>query len=161
MTPFTAVVTGSTILNRVRKNRHALIDWKLRLRYLMRAETLKSDTCDFALSTEEFMDEQVAMIVPAGSPYLKVINKEINRMHKAGLITKWLSAYLPKRDRCWKTSAVAQEVNNHTVNLSDMQGSFFVLFLGVFTAMTVLLLEWIFNRRKKIVEQIVIKPYMD
>lgn len=54
----------------------------------------------------------------------------LDRMHKAGLITRWLNAYLPKRDRCWKTSAMAQEVNNHTVNLSDMQGSFFVLFMG-------------------------------
>ncbi|XP_052741010.1 ionotropic receptor 93a isoform X2 [Bicyclus anynana] len=153
--------SGSPVLERVRTSRHALIDWKLRLRYLMRADTLRTDTCDFALSAEEFMDEQVAMIVPAGSPYLAVINKEINRMHKAGLITKWLSSYFPKRDRCWKTSAVAQEVNNHTVNLSDMQGSFFVLFLGVFTAMTVLVLEWGFNRRKKMVEHIVIKPYME
>nr|XP_034828957.1 ionotropic receptor 93a [Maniola hyperantus] len=156
-----AASSGAGILNRVRHNRHALIDWKLRLRYLMRAETLKTDACDFALSKEEFMDEQVAMIVPAGSPYLAVINKEINRMHRAGLIAKWLSAYLPKRDRCWKTSAAAQEVSNHTVNLRDMQGSFFVLFLGFFIASTVLVLEWIYNRRKKMVEQIVIKPYME
>lgn len=53
-------------------------------------------------------------------------------MHKAGLISKWLSAYTPRRDRCWQSGAVAQEVNNHTVNLGDMQGSFFVLFLGTF-----------------------------
>lgn len=25
---------------------------------------------------EEFLDEQIAMVVPAGSPYLTVINKE-------------------------------------------------------------------------------------
>jgi hypothetical protein len=54
----------------------------------------------------------------------------INRMHKAGLIVKWLNKYLPKRDRCWKTSIISQEAMNHTVNLSDMQGSFFVLVLG-------------------------------
>ncbi|KAG6440761.1 hypothetical protein O3G_MSEX001513 [Manduca sexta] len=81
---------------------------------------------------EDFMDERVAMIVPAGSPYLALLNKEINRMHKAGLITKWLSAYLPKRDRCYSMSSMAAEVNNHTVNLNDMQGSFFVLLLGDF-----------------------------
>ncbi|CAH0719845.1 unnamed protein product, partial [Brenthis ino] len=155
-----SLVSGTEILNRVRNNHHALIDWKLRLTYLMRAENLRTDTCDFSLSTEEFMDEQVAMIVPAGSPYLPVINKELNRMHKAGLISKWLSAYLPKRDRCWKTSAV-EEVNNHTVNLSDMQGSFFVLFLGVFSATTVLIMEWIYNHRKRRVEEIIIKPYTD
>ncbi|CAH2084495.1 unnamed protein product [Euphydryas editha] len=153
-------LAGSDILNRVREHRHALIDWKLRLTYLMRAEAVKSDTCDFTLSSEDFMDEQVAMIVPARSPYLPIINKEINRMQKAGLITKWLSAYLPKRDRCWKTSTV-EEVNNHTVNLSDMQGSFFVLFLGIISASTVLLMEWIYMRRNKRIEQIIIKPYIE
>lgn len=50
-------------------------------------------------------------------------------MHQVGLIQKWLTKYLPKRDRCWNIGKVA-EVNNHTVNLDDMQGCFFVLFLG-------------------------------
>ncbi|XP_013193622.1 ionotropic receptor 93a isoform X2 [Amyelois transitella] len=154
-------VMGSRILERVRYQRHVVIDWKLRLSYLMRADYLATDTCDFALSSEEFLDEQIAMIVPAASPYLNVINKEINRMQKAGLITKWLSAYLPKRDRCWKTSSIAQEVNNHTVNLSDMQGSFFVLFLGFFSATTVLLIEFFYKRRKKRNENIIIKPYVE
>ncbi|CAG4929672.1 unnamed protein product [Colias eurytheme] len=153
-------MTGSS-LNRVRKERHVMIDWRLRLNYLMRADTLATDSCDFVLSSEEFMEERVAMIVPADSPYLPVINKEINRMQKAGLINKWLSAYLPKRDRCWQTSGATREVNNHTVNLSDMQGSFFVLFLGVFSATTVLLSEWFYNRRKKKNERVVIKPYVE
>nr|ALT31632.1 ionotropic receptor 93a [Cnaphalocrocis medinalis] len=148
-------------LKRTREQRHVIFDWKLRLSYLMRAEHMLTDTCDFALSVDEFMEEQLAMVVPAGSPYLPVINKEINRMHKAGLITKWLYAYLPKRDRCWKTSSVSQEVNNHTVNLQDMQGSFFVLFLGFFSASFVLLLEWLCNRRKLRSEDVIIKPYVE
>ncbi|XP_026318935.1 ionotropic receptor 93a [Hyposmocoma kahamanoa] len=153
--------SGTNILDRVRSQRHVLIDWKLRLQYLMRADHLVKDTCDFALSVEEFLDEQIAMVVPAGSPYLSVINKEINRMQKAGLTTKWLSAYLPKRDRCWKTTSMAQEVNNHTVNLSDMQGSFFVLFLGFFSASSVLLFEWLYHRRKRQSDEIIIKPYIE
>jgi len=52
-------------------------------------------------------------------------------MHQVGLIQKWLVDYLPKKDRCWVTSSV-QEANNHSVNLEDMQGSFFVLFLGMY-----------------------------
>nr|AFC91753.2 putative ionotropic receptor IR93a [Cydia pomonella] len=155
------LASGSPLLSRVRQDRHVIIDWKLRLSYLMRAEHLATDKCDFALSAEEFLDEQVAMIVPAGSPYLPVFNKEINRMQKAGLITKWLSAYLPKRDRCWKTSSVTQEVDNHTVNLSDMQGSFFVLFLGFFSASSVLLMEWFYHRRKSQKEDVAIKPYVE
>lgn len=46
-----------------------------------------------------------------------------------GLIQKWLASYLPKKDRCWN-SGKSSEVQNHTVNMDDMQGSFFVLFLG-------------------------------
>uniref|UniRef100_A0AAU6ND91 IR93a n=1 Tax=Mythimna loreyi TaxID=667449 RepID=A0AAU6ND91_9NEOP len=155
------MASGSTLLQRVRSKRHVIIDWKLRLSYLMRADRLESDNCDFALSAEEFFHEKVAMIVPAGSPYLPVINKELDRMHKAGLIMRWLDAYLPKKDRCWKTSSMMQEVNNHTVNLSDMQGSFFVLFMGFFSASTVLLLEFLYHRRKRRGEQIVIKPYVE
>ncbi|CAH1636349.1 unnamed protein product [Spodoptera littoralis] len=153
--------SGSSLLQRVRFHRHVIIDWKLRLSYMMRADRLEADNCDFALSAEEFLDEKVAMIVPAGSPYLPVINKELDRMHKAGLITRWLEAYLPKKDRCWKSSSMMQEVNNHTVNLNDMQGSFFVLFMGFFSASTVLLLEFLYNRRKRRSEQIVIKPYVE
>ncbi|XP_075975117.1 ionotropic receptor 93a [Anticarsia gemmatalis] len=157
----TNTASVSRLMNRVRYHRHVIIDWKLRLSYLMRADRLDTDSCDFALSVEDFFDEKVAMIVPAGSPYLPVINKELDRMHKAGLITRWLSAYIPKRDRCWKTSSVTQEVNNHTVNLSDMQGSFFVLFMGFFSASTVLLLEYLYNRRKRRNEETVIKPYVE
>ncbi|CAH1286826.1 unnamed protein product [Chrysodeixis includens] len=127
--PSTAAISRSALLQRVRFHRHVIIDWKLHLSDMVNADRMESDNCDFALSIEEFLDEKVAMIVPAGSPYLPVINKELMRMHKAGLITRWLNAYLPKKDRCWKTSSVMQEVNNHTVNLSDMQGSFFVLFM--------------------------------
>lgn len=49
-------------------------------------------------------------------------------MQHVGLIEKWMMEYLPKRDKCWKNKQT--EVTNHTVNLDDMQGSFFVLFLG-------------------------------
>ncbi|XP_022115142.2 ionotropic receptor 93a [Pieris rapae] len=154
-------MAGANLLNRVRKERHVMVDWKLRLNYIMRADTVATDSCDFVLGFEEFMEERIALIVPSASPYLPVINKEINRMQKAGLISKWLSVYLPKRDRCWQSSTMTWEVNNHTVNLSDMQGSFFVLFLGVLSATTVLLTEWFWNRRKRKIEQVVIQPYLN
>lgn len=50
-------------------------------------------------------------------------------MQQVGLIDKWLRDYLPKKDRCSVGSSVL-EANNHSVNLGDMQGSFFVLFFG-------------------------------
>lgn len=53
----------------------------------------------------------------------------IKRLQQVGLIEKWFQDYLPKKDRCWKNKQI-MEVNNHTVNLDDMQGSFFVLIFG-------------------------------
>jgi len=51
-------------------------------------------------------------------------------MHKVGLINKWLTDTLPKKDKCW--SSTQFEVINHKVNLDDMQGSFIVLLMGEF-----------------------------
>lgn len=59
----------------------------------------------------------------------KFFNFRIKKLHQVGLIQKWLENYLPKKDKCWKKKR-SVEVNNHTVNLDDMQGSFFVLFIG-------------------------------
>ncbi|CAH2047486.1 unnamed protein product, partial [Iphiclides podalirius] len=153
--------SDSSILERVRKRRHVIIDWKMRLSYVMRAATLATDRCDFTVSAEEFMDEKVAMIMPAGSPYLPVINEELSRMHKAGLIEKWLAERLPQRDRCWRSGTAGQQIDNHTVNLRDMQGSFFVLFLGIFTAFMVLFMEHMYKKRKNRKDSDIIKPYTE
>ena len=41
---------------------------------VMRREFLKTETCDFSLSTEEFMEEQIALTMPMNSPYIDVFN---------------------------------------------------------------------------------------
>lgn len=46
-----------------------------------------------------------------------------------GFIQKWLAEYLPKKDRC-SSKASNIEIENHTVNLMDMQGCFLVLIAG-------------------------------
>lgn len=56
--------------------------------------------------------------------------QRIERMRQVGLIRKWMTEYLPKRDKCWKSKQT--DVANHTVNMDDMQGSFFVLLLGTY-----------------------------
>jgi hypothetical protein len=50
------------IADQVRKGKHVYIDWKSNLLYIMRREHLKTETCDFALSFDEFMEEQVAIV---------------------------------------------------------------------------------------------------
>lgn len=68
-------------------------------------------------------------MVPANSPYLTIINHEIYRLLQMGFIQKWLTEYLPKKDRCSNNGRM-NEIENHTVNLTDMQGCFLVLIAG-------------------------------
>lgn len=52
-------------------------------------------------------------------------------MLQMGFIQKWLTEYLPSKDRCWNMGK-SVEIENHTVNLNDMQGCFLVLLTGKF-----------------------------
>ncbi|XP_050293416.1 ionotropic receptor 93a [Anthonomus grandis grandis] len=141
----------------IKAGRHVYIDWKIKLQYMIKQQFLESDTCDFALGSEEFSDEQIALIVAPHTPYLSRINQEIKKLHQMGLIQKWLQDYLPKKDKCWMKKR-SIEVNNHTVNLDDMQGSFFVLFIGCFLSALVVGIEKCWckkvkdKRQKKVVQ---------
>ena len=75
-------------------------------------------------------------------------------MLQSGLVKMWKSDYWPKKDRCSSTLAVAAV--NRTVKIGDMQGSFYLLMMGFFIALTVLLVEYIIYRRKqgKMLDQI-------
>lgn len=42
----------------------------------MKKEFMETGRCDFTLASEEFLEEQVAMIVAQESPYLPRINEE-------------------------------------------------------------------------------------
>nr|CAH7714859.1 unnamed protein product [Callosobruchus chinensis] len=119
----------SQFIKDIEEGKHVYLDWKMRLQYIMKEQFLQKGRCDFALGLDEFFDENLAFIVAPNLPYLTKINKEIKKLHQVGLIQKWLKDYLPKKDRCWKNRHLV-EVNNHTVNMDDMQGSFFILFLG-------------------------------
>lgn len=45
-------------------------------RFSMRNDLLLTEGCAFSLSTDEFMDEPIAMIIARDSPYIKIINAE-------------------------------------------------------------------------------------
>ncbi|KAK4883102.1 hypothetical protein RN001_006421 [Aquatica leii] len=140
------------MLYEVEQGKHVYFDWKTKLHYYMKKQFLITDRCDLALGNEELFNEKIAMVMAQDTPYLTLINEEINRLHQVGLIEKWYQNYLPKKDRCFKVSRIT-EVTNHTVNLDDMQGSFFVLLLGFVLAFMWLLCEIIYNsyqfRKKK------------
>lgn len=151
--------TSSDTIENVRQGKHVYIDWKSNLQYIMKKEFLVNDRCDFALGVEDFLDEQIAIIMPRDSAYLNLINSEITRLHQMGFIQRWLKEYLPKKDRCWNVGK-AIEVNNHTVNLDDMQGSFLVLFIGCVLGACVIVLECMWFKRRELKEQVIIKPFV-
>lgn len=150
------------IVERVRANREVYIDWKSNLQYIMKREFLATDSCDFSLGTEEFIDEQIGMVLSARSPYLSLVNGEIYRLQQMGFVQKWLAEYLPSRDRCW-TGGKLVEIENHTVNLNDMQGCFLVLLVGVGGAVVIILLECLVVSRARAIRkrQVMQKNYQE
>ncbi|KAK2575942.1 hypothetical protein KPH14_007304 [Odynerus spinipes] len=148
------------IIRRVKEGKHVFIDWRSSLRFLMRKDLLSSGACHFSLSSEEFMDEPIAMIVSRDSPYLPIINSELHRMHESGLINKWISEKMPTKDKCWVGGAPNEVVDKRKVNVADMQGIFFVLFMGIVLAIIFLCWEFYWHWRKVSKERKLITPFV-
>ncbi|XP_026674967.1 ionotropic receptor 93a [Ceratina calcarata] len=148
------------VMERVKQGKHVLIDWRSSLRFLMRKDYLLTGGCHFSLSSDEFLDEPIAMIVPQESPYLPVINAELHRMHESGLMNKWISERMPIKDKCWDVVGSNQAVNERKVNVADMQGIFFVLFMGVTMSFFLLFCEFYWHRRRIAKERKLIRPFV-
>ncbi|KAF3424140.1 hypothetical protein E2986_14121 [Frieseomelitta varia] len=52
-------------------------------------------------------------------------------MLESGMMNKWISERMPMKDKCWEVPGSNQAVNKRKVNVADMQGIFFVLFMGI------------------------------
>ncbi|XP_065204300.1 ionotropic receptor 93a-like [Planococcus citri] len=146
------------LMDRVRSGKYVYIHRKTNLLFLLKREFQRTNSCDFALGKNEFLEERLAMITALHNPYLKLINREIERMQHVGLIEKWMLEYLPKRDKCWKNKQT--DVTNHTVNLDDIQGSFFVLFLGFLLGFIIINIEVLWKKYKKVKKENVIQPFV-
>ncbi|KAK5650424.1 hypothetical protein RI129_001453 [Pyrocoelia pectoralis] len=146
------------MLYEVEQGKHVYFDWKTKLVYFMKKQYLVTDRCDLTLGKEDLFDEKIAMIMAPDTPYLALINDEIKRLQQVGLVEKWYQSYLPKKDRCFQVTRVT-EVTNHTVNLDDMQGSFFVLLLG-FTLGTIWLVGEILYTSYKVKKKEKLHPFV-
>ncbi|XP_014486779.1 PREDICTED: glutamate receptor ionotropic, delta-2-like [Dinoponera quadriceps] len=135
---------AAEVIEKVKAGKHVLIDWRSTLRFLMRNDLLLNGGCSFSLSTDEFMDEPIAMIIGQKSPYTKIINAELHRMHESGLMNKWITEQIPVKDKC-SDGSVNQGVDERKVNVSDMQGIFFVLFMGVAGSIFLLCCEFLWH----------------
>ncbi|XP_062556939.1 ionotropic receptor 93a isoform X2 [Armigeres subalbatus] len=150
---------STKMVDTIRSGHHVHIDWRTNLKYLMKKEFLKSDRCDFALSLDEFLDEQIALAMPKNSPYLEVINAEITKMHQFGFIHRWLGSYMPSEDKC-SNARKSTEVENHTVNNDDMAGSYYVLLIGFSMGLFMFLVEYAWRWYTKSKEQS-LQPYTE
>lgn len=61
-------------LERVKSDNLVLIDWRVSLAFLMRADLAATGKCSFHVGTEDFLHENMAMMIAADSPYLLLIN---------------------------------------------------------------------------------------
>ncbi|XP_025158343.1 ionotropic receptor 93a-like [Harpegnathos saltator] len=147
------------VIEKVKTGKHVLIDWRSTLRFLMRNDLLSTGGCSFSLSTDEFMDEPIAMIISQDSPYTKIINAELHRMHESGLMTKWITEQIPMKDKCSDSSG-KQGVDERKVNVLDMQGIFFVLFMGVVGSIFLLCCEFYWHRRQITRRSKLIQPFL-
>lgn len=64
------------VIDSIRSRKHIYIGWKIRIAYMMKKNLIDTGNCDFAFGIEEFLDEQIAMVMARGSPYLEMINDE-------------------------------------------------------------------------------------
>ncbi|EDW96190.2 uncharacterized protein Dyak_GE25033 [Drosophila yakuba] len=120
----------------VKRGERINIDWRINLQLIVQRHFERDKECRFALGKESFVDEQIAMIVPAKSAYLHLVNRHINSMFRMGFIERWHQMNLPSAGKCNGKSAQRQ-VTNHKVNMDDMQGCFLVLLLGFTVALLI------------------------
>ncbi|XP_054747886.1 ionotropic receptor 93a isoform X1 [Anastrepha obliqua] len=139
-------------INAVQQGKRINIDWRINLQLIIQRQFEKDKDCKFSLGRENFVDEQIGLLVPRGSPYLQLINDRIVRMFQMGFIERWHQINLPSMDKCGGHGGMRQ-IMNHKVNLNDMQGCFMVLLFGFMIALFVLFCEywyrWYFVERKK------------
>ncbi|KAJ6638184.1 Ionotropic receptor 93a [Pseudolycoriella hygida] len=141
---YTNNATGE-IIQSVKMGKHIYIDWKTNLKFIMKNDYLETNRCELGIGEEEFVDEKIALILPLNSPYHKLFDRELYRLLQMGFIQKWISEYLPKKDKCWSTGK-SQDIENHTVNLTDMQGCFLVLLTGTLIAVVIVVIEFLVAR---------------
>ncbi|XP_067617872.1 ionotropic receptor 93a isoform X3 [Eurosta solidaginis] len=114
----------------VQLGRRVNVDWRINLQLIIKRQFEKDKQCKFFLGRESFVDEQIGLIVPSGSPYLSLINDQIVRMFQMGFIERWHQTNLPNMEKC-NGGAGMRQIMNHKVNLDDMQGCFMVLLFAL------------------------------
>ncbi|XP_063979673.1 ionotropic receptor 93a isoform X2 [Diachasmimorpha longicaudata] len=146
----------------VKGGKHVVIDWKSSLMISGRNDYIETGRCAFSLGSDVlFLEEPISMVVPSDSPYLGLINVQLQRMHESGLMDKWIANRFPTRDSCSDSLMGSFEAANHKVDLEDMQGIFFVLILGYIMGTMILGYEFFRHHRRVAKERKLIQPFVE
>merc|ERR1711892_198457 len=124
----------------IKQNDHVYIEWKSKLEMIMKEQYNITKMCDYAFGREDFFFERVALAFPRDSPWIKHFDNEIKKILQAGLIERGKQVFWPPDDEC-TAGARGGVGSTAVVTVTDMQGSFFILMMGCFLALVVLLLE--------------------
>eukprot|EP00092_Neocalanus_flemingeri_P000465 GFUD01000495.1.p1 GENE.GFUD01000495.1~~GFUD01000495.1.p1 ORF type:complete len:837 (+),score=225.49 GFUD01000495.1:88-2598(+) len=145
----------------IKQQDHVYIEWKSKLEMLMKEQYNITGLCDYAFGKEEFFFERVAMAFPRDSPWIKHFDKEIKKIVQGGLIKRWKQVFWPPDDEC-TAGARGGVGSTAVVTVTDMQGSFFILMMGCFLALLVLLVECVTAKTFKESEKqnSTIKPFV-
>lgn len=127
------------VLERIKDDKHILIDWMPALDLLQKQEYQKTKRCEFAIGIEEFYNERVSLAFPIGNPWIDRFSDRIRRIMEAGLIKRWKQVFWPRNDECQIKGST--DANVIKVFLADMQGSFYILGMGCVLAVIVILGE--------------------
>ncbi|XP_072746317.1 glutamate receptor ionotropic, delta-2 isoform X2 [Anoplolepis gracilipes] len=91
----------------------------------------------------------VALPMAKSCPYRKIINLNILRIYERGVLDKIQERMLPTMPRCAASAAF------HSARLTDVYSAFFLLTAGMFIAISIGIIERIWNKRKQMHETIV------
>ena len=88
--------------------------------------------------------------------------RRINYMHRGGLVEAWRAKFWPTADRCSETATGGAEGSViQAINVSDMQGAFYLLFGGSGGALLIWIIERLVHRNKRRADSGFIRPYLN
>ena len=133
---------------RIKNDDHVFIDWLSYLQQLGWQQYQKTRSCDYTYSKHNLFFEHVALAFPKDSPWISKFNDEIKLMLQSGLTIAWKQMYWPPKTECdLRYEPKLQMID--IVIVSDMQGSFYVLFGGIVLSTFFLIGEWIHSKNQK------------
>ncbi|KAK7116100.1 hypothetical protein V1264_001845 [Littorina saxatilis] len=90
---------------------------------------------------EKLSTTSTGFYLQKGSPYTRIISKQIGLMVDSGLVTKWKRSSLPQNTSCWHED----DHSGRVIGLADTQTAFFMAAFGLGLALIVFGMEKLFH----------------